>query len=364
MVTGYWCPDCLEITEPVRVYECDTDGYVGEERRCETCNRFCSRRDEDGCENCFAEVDEVDVVTDHDGAVIRAEDYQPNGKALAVRQKEEFEANRKAATKKAKAEIEALLSATVETTWSEITVGQEIVAKDWKGNIDTRRGSKVLSVTTAGENAVAPVVPGSLIVVTDQYGVRVEVHSADETVLIKSDAPAPEASEAPQERFVVTEGNDTHGSGLKLVDAVVGLAATAERNVYVGEIMGRNSEYSSFQTIVGAFFDPKEAKAFASAARTAANDLRTRVLVDDVSELAVKLEESDNILSHAPTRYATFLVGTDDMLGGEGVRVYTGSRERTSQSFAVLSPSVLDGIARAAELIADKLTELIDPKDH
>ena len=360
MATGYWCPDCLEITDPVRVYECDTDGYVGEERRCETCNRFCSRRDEDGCESCFAEVEKVEVVTDHDGAIIRAEDYQPNGKALAVRLKDQFEASRKAAAKKAKTQLDALLSQTIETTWSEITVGQQIVAKDWKGNIDTGKGAKILSITTAGDNAVAPVVPGSLIVVVEHYGVRIETHSGDETVLIKADAPAPAPAEPAQDRFILRHGSDTHGSGLKLVYATVGLAATEGRNVYVGEITGRNSEYSSFRTIVGAFCEPDEAKAFASAARAAAADLRDRVLVDESPEQVVELETSDDISSHAPIRYATFLVGTDDMLGGQGVRIYTGSHERTMQSFSVLSPSVLEALASAADLIAAKLTSLID----
>jgi hypothetical protein len=135
-----------------------------------------------------------------------------------------------------------------------------------------------------------------------------------------------------------------------------------DRNVYIGEITGKNSEYSSYRNIVGAFFEPDEARAFAAAAREAATELRTRVLVDETDTQDVKLTESEDITSHAPTRYATFLVGTDDMLGGEGVCVSTGASDRTSQSFTVLSPSVLEAIATAADLIADKLAVLIDPR--
>lgn len=361
MATGYWCPDCMELTDPVRVYECDVDGWVGEERQCETCKRFASRRDVDGCESCYAEVEEVEVVTDHDGALIRAEDYRPDGKAFAVRLMEEYAKHSKAAKKKAQAELDDLLSHTSETTWGNVRVGQHVVARDWSGNIDTGKAATVLSVTRTGDNCVAPLVPGSLIVLVQHYGVRVEVHSADETVLIKSNGPAPEAPQPPQERFVVSHGNDSYGSGLKLIYASVGPAPVEDRNVYIGEITGKNSEYSSYRTIVGAFFEPDEARAFAAAAREAAAELRTRVLVDE-ADLRVELTAAEDITSHAPTRYATFLVGTDDMLGGEGVRVSVGASERASQSFAVLSPSVLEAIATAADLIADKLDALIDPK--
>jgi hypothetical protein len=354
----------MDLTEAVRVYECDADGWVGTERRCETCNKFVSSRDEDGCESCFAEVEEVEVVTDHDGTVIRAEDYEPNGKSLAERQKAEFEKAKKESAKKAKVALQNLLSETTETTWGEVSVGQQIVAKDWKGNLDAAKTATVLSINVTGENSVAPVIPGSLIVLTEHYGLRLAANSADEVVLIKNVETAPVAVESADQRFIVEQGDDTHGTGVKFISANVGLAATDQRNVYIGEISGKNSEHSGFQTTIAAFFQPEEARAFARVARETAADLRSRILVDETAEVDVAFtEDDDDIISHVPTRYATFRIGKDDMMGGDGVRVLTATSGRSTQSFAVLSPNVLDGIAKAAELVADKLSILIDSKE-
>lgn len=363
MTTGHWCPDCMDLTEAVRVYECDADGWVGPERRCETCNKFVSSRDEDGCENCFAEVQEVEVVTDHDGTLIKLEDYQPNGKSLAERRKTEIEKSKKDSAKKAKAALESLLSETTEMTWGEISVGQQVIAKDWKGNLDTAKTAKVLSINVAGDGSIAPVVPGSLIVLTEHYGLRLAAHSADEVVLIKTAESTPVTMESADQRFIVEQGDDTHGTGVKFISANVGLAATDQRNIYMGEISGKNSEYSGFQTTIAAFFQPEEARAFARVARETATDLRSRILVDETDEVDVVLTEDDDIMSHVPTRYATFRIGKDDFMGGDGVRVLTATSGRSTQSFAVLSPNVLDGIAKAADLIADKLSTLIDSEE-
>lgn len=362
MTTGYWCNDCEELTEAVRVYECDLDGWKGTERRCETCNKFVSRREEDGCENCFAEVEEVEVVTDHDGAIIKASEYEPNGKPLAQRLKEADEAQKKAYARKAKSDVNELIAKTVETTWGEITPGQKIVARDWKGAIDTHRSATVLSVTVAGENCVAPVVPGSLTVVVEHYGLRLEVHNPEDSVLVLTDEVKSELLPTPDERFTVIQGNDTHGSGIRFVTANVSFAATEDRNIYLGEINGKSSAYSGQSTIIGSFFEPEEARTFAKRSREAAAELRSRALFDGEEAIAVELTEVDDVLSHAPTRYADFIVGVDDMLGGDGVRVMTSSTGKSTQSFSVLSPAVLDGIAEAAEMIANKLTDLYDLK--
>lgn len=353
----------MELTESVSVYECQSDGWLGTERRCETCSKFVSRREDDGCENCFAVVEEVEVVTDHDGTIIRAEDFKPNGKSLAERTKAAVAKGKRDAAKKAQVELDTLLSETTETTWSNISVGQRIVGKNWKGEIDTMMDAKVVSIIVAGQNCVAPVVPGSMIVLTEHYGPRIEVHAPEETVLIKTAESGLAAIEPVEDRFKVQVGDDTHGSGVKYVLANVSLGATSGRDVYMGEISGKNSLNSGFQTIIGAFFDPTEARTFAQTTRKAAAELRSRLTVEDTEEVVVELTEEDDILSHIPTRYATFVVGADESFGGEGVRVYTGSSGRSTQSFAVMSPSVLDGIAKAADLIADKLTILIDLKE-
>lgn len=363
MTTGHWCPDCMDLTEAVRVYECDADGWVGDERRCETCNKFVSRRDEDGCESCFAEVTEVEVVTDHDGTVIRLEDYEPNGKSLAERRKAELEKNKRNHAKKTKAALDNLLAEATEATWGEISVGQQVIAKDWKGNLDAAKTATVLSINVAGENSVAPVVPGSLIVLTEHYGLRLEAHSADEVVMIKSAASELVSVESADQRFIIEQADDTHGTGVKFISANVGLAATEQRNIYMGEISGKNSQHSGFQTTIAAFFQPEEARAFARVARETAIELRSRILVDETGNVDVVLTEEDDIISHVPTRYTTFRIGKDDFMGGDGVRVLTATSGRSTQSFAVLSPNVIDGIAKAADLIAVKLATLIDSKE-
>jgi len=363
MAKSYWCPDCMELTEAVRVYECDADGWVGDTSRCEYCNKFVSRRDDDGCESCFAEVEEVEVVTDHDGNLIREVDYEPNSKSLAERRKIEFEKQNKKTAKKSQDALTKLLTETVETTWSEVSVGQKIIAKDWKGNLDTLRDATVLSVIVAGENSASPVLPGSLIVLVEQYGLLIEVHSPEETVLVRADETKLVTVAPVEDRFVLKNGDDAHSSGVKFVSANVSLAATAERNVYMGEIMGKNSASTAHQTLIGAFFEPKEARAFARVARATAAELRSRILVDEIEEATLELTNDDDIMSHAPTRYVTFLIGADEMLGEEGVQVSTGTSNRSMQSFTVMSPNVLDSISRAADLIADKLTELIDLKE-
>lgn len=364
MATGYWCPDCMELTEPVRVYECGADGWTGDTNRCEDCSKFLSARDEDGCEECFTAVEEVEVVTDHDGTVIRAEDYEPNGKSLAVRRKEESDKASKEAAQKAKIALDNLLSELTEKAWGEISVGQKIVVKDWKGNLDSAKTATVLAVEVAGNNAVSPVTPGSLIVLTEQYGLRLSAHDPRDIAMVRASDHELVPVEAAEQRFVMEQGDDDHGSGVKFVLANVGLADTPNRNIYIGEISGKNSEHSGHQTTIAAFSHPGEARAFAQVARAAASELRSRVLLDASDELDIVLREDDSdIVSHVPTRYATFRIGKDEIMGGDGVRVTTSNSGRSTQSFSVLSANVLDGIAKAAEMIADKLSTILDSKE-
>lgn len=352
----------MELTEAVPVYECGVDGYVGEERRCESCNRFVSRRDEDGCASCYAPVGEVETVIDHDGTEIRLDDYVSNGKSLAERRQDERKSHEEESKKREKEKLKSVMSETTEVRWADVSVGQRIITTDWKGNLDTGREATVLSIMVAGDKCVAPLVPGSLTVLLEHYGPRVEVHSPDETVLVKKGVA--DTSFLPaKERFIVTAGDDMHGSGVKLLSVEFGLAATTKGSVYMGEINGKNSPYSGSRTIIAAFIDPREAKVFAYTARAAAARLRGSLLVQDMEEIAVDVQDTSFLTSHVPTRYTNFIVGMDESIGTHGVRVTNGTSERSTQSFSVVAPSVLDGIARSADMIADKLTELYDLKE-
>lgn len=76
---AYQCPDCQAIYtqhDLVPLYECSRCGGSTPERRCEECNIFTARAGE-GCEECAAECEEVEVVEDHDGALIPTEEWDP-----------------------------------------------------------------------------------------------------------------------------------------------------------------------------------------------------------------------------------------------------------------------------------------------
>ncbi|WP_336794438.1 hypothetical protein [Gordonia malaquae] len=81
------CGDCGDIVDTVEpVYECTTCGQLTDERRCADCNRFTARAEHSiGCEICFAAVDTEAAALDHDGALIRAADFDPDGPSKADR---------------------------------------------------------------------------------------------------------------------------------------------------------------------------------------------------------------------------------------------------------------------------------------
>lgn len=78
-ITAYHCPSCENIYgshDLAALYECSRCGTVTTESRCPDCNIFAARIG-DGCEACETECEEIDAVTDHDGTLIRASEWDP-----------------------------------------------------------------------------------------------------------------------------------------------------------------------------------------------------------------------------------------------------------------------------------------------
>lgn len=81
-ITAYQCPGCVTIyadeADLVPLYECSRCGQNSPERRCDECNIFMARAGI-GCEDCAAECEEVEAVEDHDGQLIPADEWEPEG---------------------------------------------------------------------------------------------------------------------------------------------------------------------------------------------------------------------------------------------------------------------------------------------
>lgn len=357
--TGYWCPDCEVVTEPVRIYECDTDGWTGTESQCAECKKFVSSRG-DGCEDCFAELVETDVVVDHDGTVIRWSDYEPNGKSLADRRKQSAASQAKKADADHEKKVKAFLAQSHEKQWSEVKVGDHIVVKDWKGKLDLTRDATVVSLTTVGSECDSRLTPGSFVAVLEQYGLRVKAFLPTDVALMRNDA-TPAVTPTAEERFILRHGSDTHGSSIKLISSGIGLSTFSDEPVYLGEIIGSTSKYSSAQTAIAAFAQPEEAVAFAKTARAAAEELRQMRLFDS-AEVEVSSIEDFVPIAHAPVRYACFTVGADDFTQEFGVSVRVGGNPVSGHTFCVSDAAVLDAIAKAAEDISHGLAGLLGVK--
>lgn len=85
-----WCAACERAVmdeEQIAVYECTRCSTTTDERRCPDCNIFTARADYSvGCPDCFGELDhDIEIVTDHDGSLILAADFDADGPSNAQR---------------------------------------------------------------------------------------------------------------------------------------------------------------------------------------------------------------------------------------------------------------------------------------
>lgn len=195
-VTLDFCESCEQVAEEtVTVYECSTCGATSEERRCENCHRFMARRDEPGCPDCLEPVVEKALVVDLDGAFIDPENYLPQGPAYAVRQAEQAVVEKTERQRKTAEKAQAQEAASRETTWGEVRVGDRIA-----GGVDRWGGVRspaVAHVMTAAD--------GAILVATDEYGLHVERHTADEPVRVSTDAATLAEPIEPVGRYVLLD---------------------------------------------------------------------------------------------------------------------------------------------------------------
>ena len=355
---AFWCPGDEQIVEPVPAYECSRCGERSDERRCEQCHIFASRTDEDVCPECFGEVEGREVVRDHDGTVILAVDYDPNGPSLNERTETQraIDAEQRAAVAAArKAELEATSS---QRLWADLAAGDVVLLPHL---LDDTRYDEATVVDTfiAGSNANG-VAPGTVVTVLEQHGVRVVGHGPDETVMVtasgqhspeidatdaryvsRTDVPGLWAAAGPRTIMVRTG----RGDGLSL-DGMPMVALTAVRG-HMGSPLG-------------AFHDAADARAFAHAARQAAQTLTDnagrRPRDPDVS---VVLESASHVSANL-SRWAKFRSGADGDTTVVEIAI-SERRDRGSFTTTVCDRLAMLALADAAEQGATWLDEQYDP---
>lgn len=131
-VLAYKCTDCETLHgegDLERAYTCNECGQNTLERRCDTCNKFTARAEHQvGCPDDAAECEEVEAVTDLDGELILAEDYDPS-----VPLSERKAANIAAATVRnevaAAAKRDALFAKSTQVPAAQIVAGDRIIVE-------------------------------------------------------------------------------------------------------------------------------------------------------------------------------------------------------------------------------------------
>jgi hypothetical protein len=355
----HWCPDCEELVSLVAVYECTNCSTESMERRCEDCHKFCSRRDEDGCENCMAECEEVEVVTDHDGTLIRATDYVPEGPSLADRNAAAEAAHKVEQAATAKKQTEQAYAGATAKPWSEVKVGDEVLAFNRDGSLDSMMGNQtIISLQTVGtDHADKRLETGQIIAHTFRFGVALELHNPTDTAYVANDPKDRETEPPAQERYTVGTIDFASGGSTKIINADMGVDSHNGTFVPVGVIVGRASVSSGGYTGIGSFTDPAEADAFATAARAAAAMLSDSGAEDE--DFPLILDANEHTFPSSPTRYVGFALGMDDFNEKKIIEVRTGNAKRGGMTFSVHYPSVLLNIAAAADHIAAGLRKAL-----
>lgn len=359
--TGHWCNDCQELVETTPVYECSRCSEASDERRCADCNIFTARREEDGCENCFAEVEEVQVVTDHDGTLIRAEDYDPNGEAREVRNAKASAAAAAKRAAKEQARANALIAGSTVATWADVRPGMSLAVRDHKGNIDTEQNAAILSLTTAGTGCAAPLKPGDIVAVVQHYGQRVAKHSPTEEAIILGPADPEDLEADLSERITVGAApRSVDGSPNYIIDAGMGFESNNGSRLLAGYIRVRSTPYSNMSTPLGTFIEPAEALAFATAARKAAETLTVPDTTSDPESddyYQYTFADSANFpVAYQLTRYARFSTGPVQFGSGNGVVIRVGTSEHGGMTVLITDQRTMLAAAQAAETIAGRLT--------
>lgn len=191
------CGGLCDTSEGDLLYECGTCNGVSSERRCDQCNLFKARSEEVGCPDCGEPLntDPVECVVDHDGALIRFEDYDPEGAPLEERSAQAraaAEAAREAEAAEAAAERKGLATP---VRAADVEVGQVLIDPS-----DTGRFPSEPTVLAVRE---VDTPDGPIVVLTvDDFGFRTVVRRAGDTLHFKAGATFGDAPNYEPMRFV------------------------------------------------------------------------------------------------------------------------------------------------------------------
>ncbi|GAB2734193.1 hypothetical protein [Nocardioides pakistanensis] len=349
-----WCEQCslpFEESEATRLYECSNCGTTGPDRRCDQCHKFMARSEEPGCPQCEEKVDEnpVAVVRDHDGAIILAEDYEPDGPSKAERDVQaRAEAAEKAEADRVARLAEKQQNTTVRTA-ADIAPGSILIDPEDDSRFAT--AAEVLSVRRV-DTPDGPIV----IFKTYEYSPR--------TVVRRADAPVPTQETVTDRPTVTRTGEQVTAAdfgGAYLVDGFnEDLGAVSSPHTDIDVLVGsssrdhgtlptvalmtgrrnRQGDLSGSVSFLGRWDDPEKAAAALDEIERAANALaaaRTEHPPADVDDLAGR-RSRPGTTQHRETDW----VSGDEM---RTVRMEVGLSDWHEDSGALLSAQAPGGLS-------------------
>lgn len=163
-VDAFQCADCgtiFDAEDLITVYECSRCSQRSDERRCTEDNMFMGRVDGDCCPECFADAEPVEAVLDHDGTLILADDFDPDGEAATDRKATEAAAQAVARAAKVAEKTAAAKATATKVPWGQVQVGQWVLVDDMLGGLIP---APVLALGVAPDGRIAAIL--------DRYGAR------------------------------------------------------------------------------------------------------------------------------------------------------------------------------------------------
>lgn len=230
---GLWCESCSAETEPgtgVRLYECTSCGETSPERRCESCNKFKSRADDEACAECEQPLVETSLTTDHDGTTILFDDFDASSdEPFADRLARQQEESRTRAAAEAARKQQSLDAASRPTTWGKVTPGTVVLlgpTADWDDGVRIVRYTR----SVRDEDGASRVV-----VCLANFGSRVHIFDAEEPVMESTLAPRDLSSDSLSDEDI--DGADQPVVGLARVPDGP-MRASSSPSGYVGVDFG------------------------------------------------------------------------------------------------------------------------------
>lgn len=339
---GPWCSSCdVQVTEPTALYECSTCGEVSDERQCSSCKRFKSRADEDGCPECGEKIAEKTLVLDHDGAVILANDFEPNGAPYAERQARQ----RAESAARAKAETEARLAAKVdgaeEIAARGITPG--MLLPDLTSGDLIARDRTVLHASTATD--------GRIVVVTDRLNNGIEIYDTDESVTISRES---DTEPAALGRFIIEPGDPEVTSAVNDRLTVAIQSGTRDHAVLPMLTIQASRQYGGMVFSLGTWHDPALAAAGLDDLEVAARAYAQRLGVEaTLAAAGVSVEDEGGWCLNGPTSEGRIWIGESSWATKPGALLHV---EVARQNITLDDPSLLLAAVEVARGLVGRLT--------